>query len=395
MHPAIVINAYNRPAALKRLLASVQQAAYPAGENIRLHISIDRGEDGCSSDVLEIAESVPWPYGDKRVECQERHLGLIPHFYHCGDLAHEYGAIILLEDDLVVSPVYYTYVSKTIDYYESDPRIAGLSLYTLWFNGYTQEPFSPLSDDADVFFLQVPYTQGQAFSSAQWQRFTTWQNAENRQVHPGDYIHEMFLRFAPDEWFPIRTKYLIDTSRFYVFPRESLVTGFGDPGAHFSKPSYFFQVPLQRFKVDYCLKKFDESVAVYDSFFEILPDRLNQLTGQFSGYSYEVDLYGTKSRANLELKTNSEYVLTSRRCISPLATFGKYMWPMEANIIEGIPGNEISFCRKKNLDWSWLAGLALKKQSYEYFTRHRQIGKRLQLQFYLLQLLENLRGRRK
>jgi len=391
MFPAIVINAYNRPDALKRLLASVQKANYPAGENIRLHISIDRGDNGCSSEVQEIAENLIWPYGDKRIECQEHHLGLVPHFYHCGDLSQEYGAIILLEDDLVVSPVYYAFVAKTIDFYESDPRIAGLSLYTLWFNGYTQQPFTPLSDDADVFFLQVPYTQGQAFSSAQWQRFTSWRSAENRQVRRGDYIHEMFLQFQPDEWFPIRTKYLIDTNRFYVFPRESLATGFGDPGTHFSRPSYFFQVPIQRFKMDYCLKKFDESIAVYDSFFEILPDRLNRLTDQFSGYSYEVDLYGTKSRTNLRYDENSEYVLTSRRCISPLATFGKFMWPMEANIIEGIPGNEISFCRKENLDWSWLAGMVLKKQSHEYFTRHHHIGRKLRLQFYLLHLLEYLK----
>jgi hypothetical protein len=41
MNPAIVVNAYNRPQALARLLDSLQAARYPDGVPIPLVISLD------------------------------------------------------------------------------------------------------------------------------------------------------------------------------------------------------------------------------------------------------------------------------------------------------------------------------------------------------------------
>ena len=64
MLPAIVVNAYNRPAALARLLNSLQQAVYPVGAQVPLIISIDRGGD---PQVRVLAENFAWPHGPKTV----------------------------------------------------------------------------------------------------------------------------------------------------------------------------------------------------------------------------------------------------------------------------------------------------------------------------------------
>jgi hypothetical protein len=391
MHPTLVVLAYNRPGPLKRLLSSLTRASYPTNQAVDLILSIDRGKDGADPSVSSIAAEYQWPYGGKRLLCHDQHLGLVEHFYFSGKLAEETGSIVLLEDDLMVSPMFYQFASQALQYYEADDRIAGISLYSLWFNGYTQYPFVPLPDEADVFFLQVPYTQGQAFTGAQWRRFAQWRSEPGSHPKPGDHLHEMFLNFDAEDWFPIRTKYLIDTGRYYVFPRVSLSTGMGDAGTHFSKSSAFFQVPLQGSKDTYLFKPIDQSIGVYDSFFEILPDRLDSQSDWFKGMHYAVDLNGTKSRHNIQ----AEFVLTSRPCKSPLHSFGKLMWPMEANIIENIPGSEIVFCNANDLDWSWFADLKVKKSNHEYFTRHRRGSRKLSLQFTLLDLISKFSSRLK
>src|SRR5512136_3088355 len=108
MQPAIIVNAYNRPQAVARLLASLQQAAYPADMPVPLVISIDRGG---SDEVRQIAGNFAWTHGPKEVIVQAQHLGLVQHFLVCGHLAERFDAIIYLEDDLTASPVFYAYAA--------------------------------------------------------------------------------------------------------------------------------------------------------------------------------------------------------------------------------------------------------------------------------------------
>jgi hypothetical protein len=384
--PAIVVCAYNRPHALQRLLRSLQAAYYPPNEPVTLHISIDRDDTPAVGAVQEAAEGFDWPYGPKLVDLQARHLGLLGHFYVSGELSCRYGQIILLEDDLLVGAPFYEYACQALNAYRDDARIAGISLYSLWFNGYTHHPFSALPDDSDIFFLQIPYTQGQAFTQDQWERFTHWRAAGEHHDGPLPGLHNMFLHFDAEDWFPMRTRYLADSGRYYVFPRQSLASGAGDSGTHFAQASHFFQVPLQNFKRDFQFQPFDQAPAVYDAFFEILPERLNQLTPAFRNYDYCVDLNGTKARHNLTEK----FVLTSRPARKAIQEFGRSMWPPEANLLYEVPGNEIRLCAVDDLHWGGLADLAVRKANYEYATRRHPIGKKALIQFTLLHWLKKL-----
>ncbi len=388
MNPAIVISAYNRPNSLARLLASLAKADY-AVKDVPLVISIDRGhlgdrgDDNRNTEVRAVAEAFEWQSGAKRVIQHADHLGLVAHFFYCGGLTQEYGSVIFLEDDLLVSPDFFKYATQALSFYDNDARIAGISLYALWFNGYTKQPFVPLSDDADAFFIQAPYTQGQAWTHAQWTRFADWRASGNRALSRDDNIHEMFLHFDAEDWFPLLTKFIIETDRYYAYPRVSLTTGAGDTGTHFKRATSFFQVPLQRSKDCFKFKPLDDSFAVYDSFFEIRPDRLNRLTDALRDFEYDVDLYATKEPRHL----SAPYVLTSRRCRSPILSFGKTMWPIEANVIEAVPGAEIVLSRKENVRRDWLAELETKKSNHEYFTRHQKLSKKTSVQYALLDLI--------
>jgi hypothetical protein len=324
------------------VLSSIEQPATRPEVDISLILSIDRGERGVNPEVCGIAEKFQWEHGEKTIIPQAAPLGLVKHYLRSGDLAEQYESIILLEDDLFVSPVYYYYASQALDAYQEDERIAGISLYALWFNGYTQQPFVPLSDDG-CFLLQILILRDR-LSQRQWEYFKSWLPVAGWRVPSNANIHEMFSRFDRDEWFPIRTWHLVDTGRYFVFPRVSLATGFGDPGAHFERASSFFQVPLQTAKERYRFKPFDESFAVYDSYFEILPDRLSRLNSHLLGYRYAVDLYGTKSLDRLRADPSVDFLLTSRP--------GSNGSLSEENVANGsqylfqVPGSRSSYVRK-------------------------------------------------
>ena len=49
-----------------------------------------------------------------------------------------------------------------------------------------------------------------------------------------------------------------------------------------------------------------------------------------------------------------------------------------------MPGAEIGLCRKEDLRRDWLADLETRKRNHDYFTRHRRMGRKLRLQFALL-----------
>lgn len=383
LRPAIVIPAFNRAGPLLRLLDSLGRACYPQ-DDIPLIISIDRDSTGHNLEVLSAAEDFSWPYGEKRVILKEDHLGLVKHINWCSSLSKEFGSIILLEDDLYLSPVYYTYASQALTVYQNVQQIAGISLYALWFNGYTHQPFIPLPDESDIFYLQIPYSQGQAFTGLQWQRYEDWIAQGDYKVRPEDNIHSMFMQFEAEEWFPTRTKYLVNNDLYYVYPRQSLSTSFGDPGTHFSRPSPFLQASLQRYQTEYHFKSLDESAAVYDSFFEMHPNRLARVVPELEGISFDVDLYATKKPHNL--RTSS--VLTTRGCRSPILTFAKELWPLEANLIDGIRGEGISLCKVEDLKWGRLNDLLVKKKLHDFYSRKRILGKRKSLLFWLVELAE-------
>jgi hypothetical protein len=381
VNPAIVISAYNRPEALTRLLASLQKASYPPDRPIPLVISIDAAAG--HPQVARVAHDFHWQAGPKTVLPRPERLGPVGHFYACGDLTSVYGDVIFLEDDLLVSPVFYHYASQALAFYEDDERIGSFSLYSLWFNGYTQQPFVPLPDGSDAFFLQVPYTQGQIFSQGQWARFRQWRAAVGKASPDRRRLHPAWFRFRSDEWFPELTRWLVETGRRAVFPRVSLATGAGDRGTHFARPTAFFQVPLQRSRTDFQFIPLDQSLAVYDSFFEMEPDRLACLAPGLQQYDLTIDLYATREKQNIQ----TQYVLTSRPCRQALASYGKAMWPLEANIESGLPGNEISLCRADDLRWDALSTLKAQWSNDRYFSRGRRLGFRRSLAYALLDAL--------
>ena len=383
--PCVVVLAYERPEALGRLLTSLDRAAYP-DHDVTLLISFDKSGSEAGSKALSLAKGFEWRFGEKLVVQQPQHLGVVEHFLAAGCYTRTYDEVILLEDDLTVSPAYYDSACQILDAYGGDDRIAGCCLYGLWFNGFTQEPFLPLEDGGDVFFLRVPYTQGLCFSARQWQAYERFLETDRVAASPD--MHPSFLDFGPQEWFPSFAAYLAQTGRFFCFPRASLTVGWGDAGTHFSEATSWFQTPLLMRPRRLNLPSLEESLAVYDGFFELLPDRLMRLAGSLPADAFDLDLNATKLPVNLR----SDHVATTRPVRRALRRFGLTMSPPELNLVMDVPGKAISLALRTDVYWdSWSRTEAQRLMHTYYWRRHRPSSKRW-LRFATGRLIARLRS---
>lgn len=327
----IVVIGYKNIEGTKRLLNSLSNVDYCNDSNITLIISIDYSGD---DSVEKIASSFEWKHGDKFVVAHKVNLGLRKHILSCGNYMNTYGlsAIAVLEDDVYVSPEMYKYMRGAIDFYKDNPKIAGISLYKHEYNINAMHPFNDYCDYGDTFFIQYAMSWGQIWFKDKWESFVDWYNNEKWKLMDQDRIPANILKWK-NSWLKFHIMYCIDQGLYFVYPRVSLTTNFSDVGAHNKSFSTSMQVRM-------CINKgtswnftpFNRTLAVYDSFFE------NENLSNFLNLeNLEVDLYGVK-----KYLPSTRYVVTKN--IMPykiINSWGLRLRPMEANIFNHIPGNEI------------------------------------------------------
>lgn len=335
--PAIVVIAYNRVEPLKRLLKSLSKAAYPSA-NITLHISIDASDIPA---VAAFAESFEWKHGTKIVDVKKERCGLLQHVLECGDLTEKYGEIVVLEDDLIVSPGFYHFAQEANAFYQQDEQIAGVSLFTYPVEENNFYPFDPIQDDSDVHFIQVASSWGQSWSKEQWSKFKNWL-AENPRGKT-DLLPNYIQAWGDNSWKRLYISYMIDNNRYFVFPNTSYSSNFEEEGTHSSNTG-LFQVNMHLAARTCVFKAFAISNAVYDVYFELLPSCVKQLCPSLNNYDFEVDLYGEKP-----LNRDCEFALTTRRSKKAERSFDTRMKPLIQNVLHEIEGEGLVLSRKKEL----------------------------------------------
>src|SRR5690625_6183829 len=95
-------------------------------------------------------------------------MGLKKHIYRCISLSEIYGSVILLEDDLTLSLLYYLYAMEALNAYGKSDRVAGISLYAQVYNETAQLPFIPLFVPKAAYFMQLASSWGAGWSEDQW-----------------------------------------------------------------------------------------------------------------------------------------------------------------------------------------------------------------------------------
>jgi hypothetical protein len=323
INPTIVIVAYNRTKSLVRILKSLNSAHYIGKAN--LVISIDySGND----DVANVANDFNWIFGAKEVITHKKNLGLRKHVLKCGDLVRQYKSIIMLEDDLVVSPYFFHYATTALKNYELNPRVAGISLYTHQFNVNCKKAFEPLLDKSDVYWLQFASSWGQAWNVEQWEGFREWYVHNSGPISSG--LPEYILNWPNTSWLKYFTKYLVELDLYFIYPRTSYTTNFSDVGSNVLEKDTTYMVNLNLEEIEPVFSDFENALSVYDSYFEINPSIIKKLNPNLSDFCFDVDLYGIKKLKDIE----SEYLISRKRSTSTdKKCYSRVHWPQEMNII--------------------------------------------------------------
>lgn len=327
IYPAIVVIAYNRIDALKRLLGSLSNAEYPEGVRVPLIISIDKGEN---AGVIMTAEKFEWTHGDKTIIQRNENLGLKKHVITCGNLVNDFNSIIMLEDDLYVSKQFYNYACDALFFTEGDEKIAGVSLYDHRLNVHVREPFMAYNDGYDNYYFQFASSWGQAFDKAKWNGFTEWMKTNDGKDLRASNMPENVSSWSDKSWLKYFIKYMIETDKYFLYPNGSFSTNFADEGTNEKVKVNDFQVPMNNGKRrKFCFSNLSESKAVYDAFFEN-----NELKKLFE--DTEIDLYGYKPVGS------KRYLLSSKGYPYEIVkSFGRQLRPLEANVFDELPGDEI------------------------------------------------------
>lgn len=325
---AIICVGYNRLNGLKRLIDSLLKAHYVT-EDVPLIISID-----CSNDesVYNYAKEVAWPFGKKYVNIQNKRLGLKNHIFQCGDLSQYFKAIIILEDDLYVSPAFYDFTIEVVNAYKNSNVIAGFSLYAPELNGFVNLPFIPLHNGADVYLAQDVPTWGECFTFSHWKKFKEWYST----IKEEDILNTEMpyqIKTWTRAWSKYFYTYVVNNNKYFIYPYNSYTTNFSEVGEHSVKTNNV-QVSLLCDKKRPLFFVPDDNLVRYDVYLnnEALYNILNFTKNQLA-----INLY-----SNEDISSKKRYLLTTKILnYKVINSYGLRLRPIELNIIQNIEGSDI------------------------------------------------------
>lgn len=365
IYPAIVAVGYNRPDCLTRLLKSIEQADYP-NENITLVVSLDRSDR--TEELAKIAQNIGWSHGELVIRTFEERQGLRKHIIQCGGLSEQYGAVIILEDDLIVSRCFYNYVVQALHFYEDDPRITGVSLYSHAWNGYANYEFMPQRNEFDAYLGQYSITWGQCWTKKQWHGFKEWYEAKAKVgLTTNTALPESIEYWGDKSWGKYFVYYLVEKDLYYIIPYIALSTNCSEIGEHNSFVSSAHQVML--LDADNMKFRFPtiEQAIKYDIFFERIFDADFLIAG-IKAKDICIDLNGKHRDAN-----GRHYLLTSeeQKDLTPIHTFGIQLRPIEENIVANIEGEELFLYQvpasfHKKTDTTFPSAARMKYEFYDH-----------------------------
>lgn len=349
IRPAIIVPAFSRPQALRRLLASINRAHYP-DDSICLVISL---EGGAKKEVVECARSFKFNAGIVEVVERRTQLGLREHILWCGDQTQKYGSVIVLEDDLLVDPWFYEYSIAALAAFDGEHDVAGIALYAPQYNEFVGLPFEAIQNGTSSYLMQVACSWGQIWTSRQWEKFRAWYaDADEGVVDNCELVPSDIRKWPASSWKKYFAAYLAISEQYFVYPYSSYTTNCADPGGkHMVRGTEQHQVPLpdpQREFVAPCFHSVDKSMVTYDPFMEprvrIDFEELSVAPG-----SLAVDFYCAKP---LELLRKFDYCLTMRPVRAAIEKYPLSFRPLPLNIYvreSGAGDGPISLCRSDML----------------------------------------------
>lgn len=250
---SIIVLTFNRPLSLLRCLRSVRDAHYDS-EILDLHIWIDRDSKTQSTNdlVLHIALNFLWPHGEKHVHVWDQHVGLYLQWIDSYIPEQLNKRVVILEDDMEVSPQYFRWLSLAYKMYSNRTDIFGYTLQRARLRADQRNYRNKLNvSNAEKAFLYLLLgTWGYSPEPEVWRQFRSWfyktvcSSASKPYVN-GLVLTQWFKEQENEEtmWEMWHIKYANDHRLYTVYANlndsKSLASNWREEGLHYKKNSKY------------------------------------------------------------------------------------------------------------------------------------------------------------
>ena len=163
----IVLFTYNRPNHTKNVLRALSKNVLASGSPLYVfHDGLAENHKQKSTDdhqkLIQFLREFRW-MGGAKIVFRERNFGLAKNIREgVTSVIQEYGKVIVLEDDIVTSPGFLSYMNSALELYEGEKRVMHVS-------GYMPETSHP-KGLPETFFLSFMSCWGWATWADRWEK---------------------------------------------------------------------------------------------------------------------------------------------------------------------------------------------------------------------------------
>jgi len=239
----IVFFAYNRPDHTRQVLESLCRNTW-AAESL-LYIYVDGPKPGASAETVAANEAVKQVVRKKKW-CKEvtiieavSNKGLVKSTIEgVTKMVNEFGRVIVLEDDNLVSPGFLTFMNDALDLYADTPEVMHVS-------AYTRPDLDTSAVKESTFFFYHTTTWGWGTWKRAWENFTPDAMAVREAVKKKGNIHKLNMDGTfeffwglhavatsnMNSWNTIWHSVVFLHDGLILYPTRSMVTNIGHDGS--------------------------------------------------------------------------------------------------------------------------------------------------------------------
>ena len=194
----IIAIVYNRAKSLRRLLASLNRAEYD-GDDVILEVWIDRSKAGIiDMETYHMATNFMFRHGRYQVHRHSCHMGIFGQWlYSWKSSENSSEMIVILEDDLEVSPYFYKWLKLVHRKYDNVANISGYSLQGVSMKHSGASGLVDVPKYNIVYLYPVIGTWGFSPNKQNWNKFITWFS----KTFPDDGFHPLVPGNVVTNWY--------------------------------------------------------------------------------------------------------------------------------------------------------------------------------------------------
>jgi len=233
----IIILTQRRHWSLKRLLNSLNAANY-AGHNVHIEIRVDKHDSEDHRKTLETARAFKFEHGTVDVHENTHTRGLQYAWFDAWTPRSETERAIIIEDDLEVSPLWFTWLQQAWTTYGSRDDLGSISICKQPLRASDGRQIDKQVDAP--FMYRMIGSWGFSPNARFWKPFIEWVrnvDLKNTDVYVPGCITSAYHKSNPDSWEQFYIWWCNKYSLYamYVHPRDgALVAHWGEPGVHYS-----------------------------------------------------------------------------------------------------------------------------------------------------------------